>query len=109
MVFNGDEAEIKVENASEINENGIITFSQPLRITFNNPFCDWFNFFGLSYISDSYIKGIIEYKTGVSDRSEEFFLEPCGEAGIFYSFIDNCLENTKADAVYSLTFMPLNS
>lgn len=109
MVFNGEETEIEVENASEINGEEIITFSQPLKITFKNPFCDWFNYFGIAYFSDSYIKGIIEYKTGVSDKSEEFFLEPCSEADTFYSFIDNCLENTKADAVYSLTFEPLNT
>lgn len=109
MMFNGTESEIHVENASAIREEGVISFDKPVKIIFNDPFCDWFNYFGLAYASDSYLKGTIEYKTGVTEKTEEFFLEPCESVGSFYSFIDNCLENTKADAVYSITFGLLNS
>ncbi len=109
IIFNGTEAEINIENASEVNDEGLITFSQPVKIVFADPFCSWFNYFGLAYTSDSYIKGTLEYKTGVTEKSEEFFLEPAESVNTFYSFIDNCLDKTKADAVYSLSFELLNS
>lgn len=109
MIFNGEETEISVENALEINSDGVLSFTEPIKIVLGDPFCEWFNYFGLAYSSDSYVKGTIEYKTGVTDKTEEFFLEPSESAKTFYSFIDNYLQKTKADAVYSLSFKPLNT
>lgn len=109
MVFNGENSAISVENANSVDADGVVSFDKPIKIVFNDPFCDWFNYFGLSYVSDSYLKGVIEYKTGVADKSEEFFLEPCETEKSFYSFIDNCLEKTKANAVFSLSFELLDT
>ena len=108
MMFNGEKCSISTENAN-VGEDGTVNFKERFKIFFDEPYCEWFNYFGVEYLSDSYLKGVIEYKTGVTDKSEEFFLEPSEDKTEFYSFIDNCLEKTKADAVYSLTFIPLDS
>lgn len=68
----------------------------------------WFNYYGISYYSDSYLKGEICYKAGVKEKTEDFFLEPA-ENGEFYSFIDDFLEGTKANKVVSLTIEPLDT
>lgn len=68
----------------------------------------WFNFYGLKYSTDAYVKGVITYGNGFRrEISEEFFLEPA-ESGEFYSFIDNCLENKKARNVVSVMVTPLD-
>ena len=109
ICFNGEETEISVDENEMICDDGEINLSSSFKINFISPYCSWFNYFGLSYSSDSYLKGTIEYKAGVSDKKEEFFLEPCESPCKFYSFIDNCLDKTKANAVCSLTFEPLNA
>ena len=105
LTFNGDYAEAtvdgKVLNSTEIVLNKKVTIDLGTKLT------DWFNYFTLAYSTDAYIKGEICYKTGVTDKSEEFFLEPA-DNGVFYSFVDNCLGGTKADGVYSISFEPLN-
>ena len=66
---------------------------------------EWFNYYGVLYKSDSYVKGSLSYKIGLKKKTEEFFLEPTDEKGvIFYSFIDDCLEGVKATELISVTF-----
>ncbi len=68
-----------------------------------------FNYYGISYYSDSYVKGVVTYRIGVKEYSEEFFVEPTDENGsVFYSFIDNCLDGVKAKSVKSIKFELLN-
>lgn len=67
----------------------------------------WFNYYGISYSADAYIRGEISYRCGAVNRSEEFFLEP-GENKSFYSFINNMLKGTKANMIYSLAFTALD-
>lgn len=107
VTFNGEDSAMKLSGHKDFGENGMVINSKAT-LEFENPACDWFNYFGIRYSSDSYIKGEISYRAGVTDKSEEFFLEP-GENAVFYSFIDNCLDKTKANAVYSLSFEPLNN
>jgi len=66
-----------------------------------------FNYFGIKYSSDAYMKGIITYSGKGDAVSEEFFLEP-GENAEFYSLIDGYLEKVKMNKLYSLSFMPLD-
>ncbi len=62
----------------------------------------WFNYYALKYTSDAYINGVITYGSGFGrEISEEFFLEPA-ENGVFYSFIDGCLDKTKARNIISV-------
>ncbi len=69
----------------------------------------WFNYYGISYRSDSYMKGEICYKIGLKEKTEEFFLEPTDENGkIFYSFIDNCLDGVKGSSVETISLETLN-
>ncbi len=86
---------------------GFVAFSDKLKIDINEYGLEWFNYYGISYSSDSYIKGVVTYRTGVIEKSEEFFLEPA-EKSEFYSFIDNCLDKTKANALISVEFTPLD-
>ena len=68
---------------------------------------DMFNFFGIRYTSDAYIKGVITYSGKDSQQSEEFFLEP-GEKKEFFSFIDGYLDKAKMNKLYSLSFEALD-
>ncbi len=69
---------------------------------------NWFNYYGVSYSADGYFKGTIRYNSGVKEKAEEFFLEPC-ENGEFYSFIDNTLDGTKANKIHSVVFEALDN
>lgn len=69
---------------------------------------DWFNYYGIKYKSDAYIKGEITYTSRNKEHTEEFFLEPSGEAKEFHSFIDGCLDNKKANGFCKITFEPLD-
>ena len=99
--FNGECLEPSVDG--EVLEDSTIVLDKKVTVDLDYQKTDWFNYFSLSYETDAYVKGVITYKTGVADKSEEFFLEP-SENGNFSSFIDNCLNGTKADGVYSLSF-----
>lgn len=68
---------------------------------------DIFNYYGIKYKSDAYVKGIITYEGKDGVMSEEFFLEP-SENGEFFSLIDGYLEKAKMNKLYSFEFCPLD-
>lgn len=105
FTFNGSRIDAAVDGT--VLDTNEIELNKKVTVDLDTQIVDWFNFFTLAYSSDAYLKGEISYKTGVIDKSEEFFLEPA-ENGSFSSFIDNCLDGTKADGVYSVSFEPLN-
>lgn len=109
MFLNGQPTEIQTEGNFTLNDNGTIEFYDELKITFTEQTSDWFNYYGISYTSDSYIKGTVVYRSWAKDKSEDFFLEPSSESRVFTSFIDDCLDNKKANGMISLTFSPLES
>ncbi len=108
VMFNGESVKIETQGDAFAFKNGSLFFSDTVKIIFDKPSVDWFNYYGISYCSDAYIKGTLCYRAGVVEKSEDFFLEPSESINEFYSFIDNCLENTKANAVISVEFQPLN-
>lgn len=69
--------------------------------------CGFFNYFGIAYSSDVYLKGEIKYGRNKKITYEEFFLEP-SENGEFFSFTDGVLDKNKADTLYSVSFTPLD-
>lgn len=69
---------------------------------------EWFNYYGVSYKSEDYVKCTISYNAGLKEKTEDFFLEPA-EKGEFFSFIDNCLEGTKANRINYITLEPVNN
>ncbi|MBO5858027.1 MAG: hypothetical protein J6Q87_07225 [Clostridia bacterium] len=68
-----------------------------------------FNYYGVKYASDSYLKCSIVYIVDKEETREEFFLEPSKEETNFYSFIDNALEKTTAKKVIEFSCQPMNS
>ncbi|MBR3767788.1 MAG: hypothetical protein IKL10_06070 [Clostridia bacterium] len=66
----------------------------------------WYNYYGIKYKSDAYIKGTLTYLVYAIEKSEDFFLEP-SENGEFYSFLDGYLNNERASGVLKLEFTPL--
>ena len=68
-----------------------------------------FNYFGIKYTSDSYLKCSLTYNVKKETIREEFFLEPSQSEKDFYSFIDNALEKTVATNLVEFTCEPLNS
>lgn len=87
-------------------ENGII--AEKAVYDFGGADCGWFNYFGISYKSDAYIKGEITYLFKGEQYAEEFFLEPSDGTKPFYSFIDGVLDKVKSNTLYTLSFIPLN-
>ena len=105
LTLNGEIAEAVADCTYE--KDGTIELAKKVTIDLAYTKVDWFNYYGISYASDSYAKGTITYMAGVKKKTEEFFLEP-GD-GVFFSFIDNCLKGTKANALCSLSFEALDS
>ncbi len=68
---------------------------------------DIFNYFGIKYSSDAFVKGVITFSGMDEAKNEEFFLEP-GENAEFYSLIDGYLKKVKMNKIYSVTFSPLD-
>lgn len=87
-------------------ENGII--ADKAEFDFDGVNCGMFNYFGVSYKSDAYMKGTVTYTVKGSEYTEEFFLEPSDGTKPFYSFIDGVLDKTKSTRLCSMTFEPLN-
>ena len=69
--------------------------------------CGWFNYYGIEYSSDCYMKATISYSAGAKNKSEDFFLEPTKERTIFYSFVDDALGGKRGNRVNSITFETL--
>ena len=94
-------------DAETTDANGII-LNDTVTVELNKIYFSWFNYYGIAYTTDSYIKGEICYRAGVKIFTEEFFLEPADEVTSFYSFISNCLKGRKANAIISISFTPLD-
>ena len=87
-------------------ENGVI--SEKAEFDFGDADCGWFNYYGISYKSDAYMKGVITYTLKGEQYSEEFFLEPSDGTKSFYSFIDGMLDKTKSNTLCSIMLEPLD-
>ena len=83
---------------SLLKETAIVTVNkadsktEPLELSVN---CGWFNYYGIEYSSDCYIKATIIYSAGVKAKLEDFFLEPAKKKTTFYSFVDDALAGKK--------------
>ena len=105
--FLPSETETDFSVTGESVTDGVIEISEKATFEFENPERNWFNYYVLTCESDSYLKGEIRYRAGVKEKSEEFFLEPGSKT--FCSFIDNVLDGTKANALFSVSFEPLGT
>ena len=68
-----------------------------------------FNYYGLKYTSDEYLKCTLVYLVGKNRVVEEFFLEPSETEKEFYSFIDDALDGETANSLVEFTCAPLNA
>lgn len=87
-----------------LNSDGSIDLSVPAMVILKNGKFSMFNYYGINYSADGYVKGTLCYKKGLEEVSEDFFLEPSEKPKDFFSFIDGCLENEKGYKVTSITF-----
>ena len=85
-------------------DDGSVDLKQPVIVILKDSEFGMFNYYGLSYTSDGYIKGTLNYKKGLKEVSEDFFLEPSEKPAEFYSFIDGCLDKEKGYKVISIAF-----
>ena len=106
VTLNGDEEKIILGEDVTFDGDRLI-LDNGASFSFKDTTHGWYNYYGISYSADAYIRGEISYRCGVADRAEEFFLEP-GEDKCFYSFINNMLSGTKANMIYSLSFEALD-
>lgn len=89
-------------------ENGALNLNGKTTLTFDAVACNWFNYYGLAYSADEYIKGELVYGKNDKIFSEEFFIEPA-QNGEFFSFIDGFLDRAKGNRLYSVAFEPLSA
>lgn len=103
--FDITQGESVLSNYTEIavSKDGLLTTN----IELNENDCGWFNYYGLEYTSDCYIKVTLYYSAGIEDKKEDFFLEPTEQKKAFYSFVDNAIEGKKGNKVNSLTVQTL--
>lgn len=106
IILNGEKEKITLGDGVSF-EDGAIVLKNTADFSFNDTTHGWFNYYGISYTTDAYIKGELSYRCGVVNKTENFFLEP-GTNKNFYSFIDNMLNGTKANMIYSLKFEALD-
>lgn len=106
VTLNGEEETIIPGEGCRLDGESLILDSKT-DFSFKDTTHGWYNYYGISYSSDAYVRGEISYRCGVTDKTEVFFLEP-GENKTFYSFIDNMLNGTKANMIYSLSFEALD-
>ncbi len=89
------------------NDDCSINLEKAVNCTFDSKF-KMFNYYGLKYTTDAYVKGTLTYKVGTKEVSEDFFLEPTNMEKAFYSFIDDFLDGKKAYKLISLRFEALD-
>ena len=86
-----------------------LRFSDTITINLSESSRGWFNYYGIIYTSDAYLKATLTYKAGLVEKSEDFFLEPADKETTFYSFVDDMLDGKRGNKLVSLTFKPLNT
>ncbi len=106
IVLNGENEAIYFDGNVAF-EKDYLTLDGKKTFSFNDITHGWYNYYGFVYSTDAYIKGTLTYRCGAIKKSENFFLEP-GENKEFYSFIDNMLKGTKANAICCVSFEPLD-
>lgn len=87
-----------------VNDDGSVDLEYLTIVFLKDAKFKMFNYYGISYTSDGYVKGTLKYKNGLKEVSEAFFLEPAEEPTEFYSFIDGCLDGEKGHKVTSISF-----
>lgn len=106
VFFNGNDEKIYFDENVNFDED-YLTLDGNKTFNFNDITHGWYNYYGIAYSTDAYIKGTLTYRCGAVEKAENFFLEP-GENKEFYSYIDNMLEGTKANAICSVSLEPLD-
>lgn len=106
IVMNGKNEKIYFDGNVDF-EKDYLTLDGKKTFSFNDITHGWYNYYGISYSSNAFIKGTLAYRCGAVEKSENFFLE-AGENMNFFSFINNSLNGTKANAICSISFEPLD-
>ncbi len=107
VTLNGENEQIILGEVDKLSGESLVLDNRA-EFSFIDSTHGWFNYYGIAYTADAYIKGEISYRCGAVDRSEVFFLEP-GENKVFHSFVNNMLSGTKANMIYSVSFEALNT
>lgn len=106
MVLNGEHEAVYFDEEVSFDADGLILDSKKT-LNFEDITHGWYNYYGIAYSSDATLKGTLTYRCGAIEKSEIFFLD-AGENKEFHSFIDNMLKGTKANAICSISFEPLD-
>lgn len=107
IMVNGEQLQDMKINGKETADG--LLFEDKLQIDFPSISVGWFNYYGIVYKSDAYLKATLTYKAGLKEKSEDFFLEPSEKDNIFYSFVDDMLNGKRGNKLISLTISPLNT
>ncbi len=109
IMFNGEYHSIEVPEGSTVGDKApTFTFSDKLVLTLNISDNEYFNYYGISFNSSSYLRGEIKYETVFGKNTETFFIEASDEQAEFYSFIDGFMDCKKARNVKEIAFTSLS-
>lgn len=109
IMVNGEQISEGVDISSALETDSGLRFSGEIAINISEASSGWFNYYGIVYTSDAYLKATLTYKAGLKEKSEDFFLEPSETDKTFYSFVDDMLDGKRGNKLISLVFTPLNS
>jgi hypothetical protein len=109
IMFDGEYNDIEIEGGSSVSDKvPTFTFDEKLTLKLNINNNIFFNYYGISYKSNSYLRGQITYQTVFSEITEEFFIEASSKRNEFYSFIDGYFSDKKARNVKQISFTNLS-
>lgn len=106
-VFKSYDEDFNIEGEPVFSENELHEISKKETKTLNHD--KEFNYYGIKYTSDEYLKCSITYMVGNNRVVEDFFLEPSEAEKEFYSFIDSALDGKNAKTLVEFSCTPLNA
>lgn len=110
VLLNGNAAHYTVRGGSPVSEAAsVFGFSGKLCFNISSAKLYPFNYYGICYTSNSFLKGTVTYKTLFGIVSEEFFIEPATKPTEFFSLTDGYMQNRLGLKILSVSFEALNT
>lgn len=109
VVVNGEETAVSYYDASDLSEDGSVTFSGAVTMVLEDVESD-FNRFSFGFTSDAIIRGIAYYTVDGVEQADEFFLEnTAGTEKEFTSLITKYFDDKKASSITMIEFYTINT
>jgi hypothetical protein len=71
-MVNGEQLSEGVDISSALETNFGLRFSDEITINLSEASTGWFNYYGIVYTSDAYLKATLKYKAGLVEKKRGF-------------------------------------